>query len=110
MTRTREPTTDYAGYYQYTDAYRQGKSVADQYAHDRGLMVTGKPLRGKRAVDRTYSMIDDTDIITMKQKGRYRASEMIARGRADGKFPPKGERPKTAPRKKAKKAKTEEGS
>lgn len=110
LTRTREPTTDYAGYYQYTDAYRQGKSVADQYAHDRGLMVPGKPFRGKRAVDRTYSMIDDTDIITMKEKGRYSASEMIARGRADGKFQPKGERPKTAPKKKAKKAKTEEGS
>ena len=107
LTRTREPTTDYAGYYQYTDAYAKGKSVRDQYEHDRNLMVPGKPYRGKRAVDRTYSLIDDTDIITMKEKGRYSASEMVARKRADGDFPPKGEKPKAAPKKKAKRPKAE---
>ena len=105
LTRTREPAEVIAGYYQYTDAYRGGKSVESQYEHDRELMVPGKPYRGKRAVDRTYSLIDDTDIVTLKRDGGMKASDMIAAKRADGDFPPKGERPKTAPKKKAKKPK-----
>lgn len=109
LTRTRAPTDDVTGYYQYTQAYRSGKNIADQYAHDRDLMVPGKPYRGRRAVDRTYSLMDDTDIVTMKRKGRKSASDMIVSGRKDGRFPPKGEKPKKASKPKVKRRKTSDG-
>ena len=89
--RTRGPT-DNLGYYTYLNGNPQ-----ELYDQDRATLITGKPLRGKRAVDRINDRFEDTNISELQfKKNGKKAKTSIEQGRAEGKYPPRKTSTKTA--------------
>lgn len=82
--RTRNPT-DNLGYYNYLKG-----DPRLLYEQDRRRMIVGKPLRGKRAVDKVNDTFEDTNIsdLRIRNSGR-KPRRTIEEGRSSGKYPPR---------------------
>lgn len=99
--RTREKTTN-LGYY---TVLRSDKGAQELYDEDRAFLTKGKPVRGKRAVDRVNSDFEETNISNLKyKKGGKAPRESVAQMRKAGTLPKKTAKkttPKPAAAKKA---------
>lgn len=87
--RTREPTTN-LGYYT-----RLKGDARDLYNADRKLLTDGKPLRGKRAVDKINNQFEETAISQLKFTRGPRASEVVDQLRVNGQIKPRTTKKKT---------------
>ena len=82
--RTRGPTTN-LGYYTYLEG-----NARELYDQDRDTLTHGKPLRGKRAVDKFSESFEDTNISNLQYKRNGRkAKTSVEKGREEGKYPPR---------------------
>ncbi len=88
--RTREPTTN-LGYY----TVLKGDNPRDLYNADRKLLTNGKPLRGKRAVDKINSKFEETAISQLKFTTGPKASTAVDQLRASGQIKPRTTKKKT---------------
>lgn len=91
--RTRDPT-DNLGYYNYLKG-----DPRSLYEQDRETMISGKPLRGMRAVDRVNETFEDTNISDLRVRNSGRnPKRTIEEGRSSGKYPPRKTAKKTNPK------------